>query len=257
VDPEISRNHCVSFPQNFLEIFINVSLSHQTVSIDIEDPKPARRLNIARLVMLYVNKFEISDPAEALQYFYFLRNLRDQDGRNLFLVCVADLVIENRNYDLIFGKYLPNGVRSRGLIDQFDGINVNVQLACTTIADDLVKKGMFEDAIKMYDLGGNHEQALRYLIILLSQVVHQPNKRGSIKERLQQMALDLSDRYIGTEVICDGQIMKTFNIFKDLLVYFDLYHENKQELAIEILAKTKLVPLSMNDLEMCVQNFKK
>ena len=32
-----------------------------------------RRLNIARLVMLYVKHFESTDPKEALQYFYFLR----------------------------------------------------------------------------------------------------------------------------------------------------------------------------------------
>lgn len=44
-----------------------------SVSIDIEDPIPLRRLNVARLIMLYVRNFEITDPAEALQYFYFLR----------------------------------------------------------------------------------------------------------------------------------------------------------------------------------------
>lgn len=43
------------------------------MSIDIDDPIPLRRLNIARLIMLYVRNFEITDPAEALQYFYFLR----------------------------------------------------------------------------------------------------------------------------------------------------------------------------------------
>lgn len=96
-----------------------------------------RRLNIARLIMLYVKKFEITDPAEALQYFFFLRyffltinsfpvflktisilsnyfrNLRDPEGRNLFLVCVTDLAIECRDYDLIFGKLQPSGIRSR------------------------------------------------------------------------------------------------------------------------------------------------
>lgn len=41
----------------------------------------------------------------------------------------------------------------RGLIDQFDGVNINIQMAANAIADELVKKGMFEDAIKMYDLG--------------------------------------------------------------------------------------------------------
>lgn len=43
------------------------------VSDDNEDPKPLKRLNMARLVMLYVRKFEITDPAEAFQYFFFLR----------------------------------------------------------------------------------------------------------------------------------------------------------------------------------------
>lgn len=52
---------------------IQIVFFSQSVSIDIEDPAPLRRLNIARLVMLYVRKFEITDPAEALQYFFFLR----------------------------------------------------------------------------------------------------------------------------------------------------------------------------------------
>lgn len=88
----------------------NKKLKIFLVSVDIEDPVPMRRLNIARLVMLYVKKFEISDPAEAMQYFFFLRNLKDPEGNNLFLVCVSDLAVECRNYDLIFGKMQPNGI---------------------------------------------------------------------------------------------------------------------------------------------------
>ena len=103
----------------------------------------------------------------------------------------------------------------------------------------------------------NHEQALRYITILLAQVVHQTNKRGSMKERLQQLALELSDRYYGSEINCDPHVVKTFNIFKDLVVFFNLYHENKHEMALEILTKTKLVPLSLNELDVCVNNFKK
>lgn len=57
--------------------FVKFNVTHYhsilAVSIDIEDPVPLRRLNIARLVMLYVRGFEITDPAEALQYFFFLR----------------------------------------------------------------------------------------------------------------------------------------------------------------------------------------
>lgn len=82
------------------------------------------------------------------------RNKRDPDGRNLFLTCVSDLAIECRDYDLLFGKMQRNGIRSRGLIDQFESIEIDVRKACEIVADELVKKGLFEDAIKLYDLAG-------------------------------------------------------------------------------------------------------
>lgn len=253
------RTHAVHFALALNELHLITgprNVQEPLLSVDVEDPKPVRRLNIARLVMLYVNKFEISDPAEALQYYYFLRHLTDSDGKNLFLSCVADLVTENLNYELIFGRMQMNGIRSRGLIDQFDGV-INVQSTCNSIADDLVKKGLFEDAIKMYDLAGNQEPTLRYIITMLSQVVHQPSKPGSMKERLQMLTMEVSERYRSTEVNCDPQILKTFNVFKSLMAFFECYHEKKHEEALEILGKTKLVPLSMSDLDVCVQNFKK
>ena len=44
-----------------------------TVSRESSDTEPLRRLNLARLVVMYTRKFEVTDPREALQYFYFLR----------------------------------------------------------------------------------------------------------------------------------------------------------------------------------------
>lgn len=273
------RTHAVHFALALNELHLLTgprNIQEPLLSVDIDDPKPVRRLNIARLVMLYVNKFEISDPAEALQYYYFLRHLSDSDGKNLFLTCVTDLVTENLNYELVFGRMQMNGMRSRGLIDQFDGV-INIQSACNSIADDLVKKGLFEDAIKMYDLAAvndglnfifvhlqkfffflqNHEQVLRYIITMLSQVVHQPSKPGSMKERLQMLAMEVSERYRSIEINCDPLVLKTFNVFKSLMAFFECYHENKHEEALEVLGQTKLVPLNMSDLDSCVQNFKK
>jgi nuclear pore complex protein Nup93 len=88
-------------------------------------------------------------------------------------------------------------------------------------------------------------------------VVHQPTKAGSIKERLQIIIAEINDRYRSKEINCDQQVMKTFSILKTLMEFFNRYHENKYEEALEILAQTKLVPLNMNDLDICVQNFKK
>ena len=52
-----------------------VCTSTVAVSKDASDVDSMRRLNLVRLVMMYTRKFEVTDPREALQYFYFLRCL--------------------------------------------------------------------------------------------------------------------------------------------------------------------------------------
>ena len=45
------------------------------LTVVTKDPSDAgvRKLNFARLIKSYTRKFEITDPREALQYFYLLR----------------------------------------------------------------------------------------------------------------------------------------------------------------------------------------
>lgn len=228
------------------------------LSVDIEDPQPMRRLNLARLIMLYVKKFEISDPAEAMQYFFFLRNLRDPAGRNLFLVCVSDLAIECRDYDLLFGKIPPNGIRTRGLIDQFEGVEIDAKIAANLVAEELVRKGIFEDAIKLFDLAGNYEQAIHFTSLLLSQVVHQQSQVGGLRERIVARANELSTRYAAADFKClEPQVLNTFNILRNLAQFFDRYHSTSHQFATEILDKIKLVPMNLQQVDSSINNFKK
>lgn len=124
-------------------------------------------------------------------------------------------------------------------------------------------------------------QSLRYLAILLSQVVHQSSKTDSLRERLTIMAADFKERmrgkaniffffltfsnskkkivffHTGNRIECDPQVISTFNLLCELVSFFDYYHEQKYQLALEVLANTKLVPLSMGELEECINNFKR
>lgn len=93
--------------------------------------------------------------------------------------------------------------------------------------------------------------------ILLSQVVHQTSKKGSLRERLYQKANEFSKRYANTELLCDSNIRATFSTLRDLVKFFDEYHEQKYQAALETLSQLKLVPLNMNELEQCVNNFKR
>lgn len=92
---------------------------------------------------------------------------------------------------------------------------------------------------------------------MLSQVVHQSSKKGSLRERLSIMASDFSERLRGSRIECEPQVIATFNLLTELVAFFDYYHERKYQIALEVLANTKLVPMSMNDLEECISNFKR
>ncbi|XP_050082898.1 nuclear pore complex protein Nup93-1-like [Anopheles aquasalis] len=244
----LNELHMIGGPRN---------LQEPLLSVDFDDPQPMRRLNLARLVMLYVKKFEVTDPSEAMHYFYFLRNLKDSEGRNLFLVSVADLAIECRDFDLLFGRIQRDGIRTRGLIDQFESAQIDARTVCEMVAEKFVKKGMLEDAIKMFDLASQHEQTLRYMSILLSQVVHHDNKEGSLRDRVQRMANEFGGRYTGAEKNCDSQTWSTFTLLKELATFFDYYHGKNYQSAMEILERIKLVPLRMADLDATVHNFKR
>lgn len=91
----------------------------------------------------------------------------------------------------------------------------------------------------------------------MSPVVHQPGKKGSLRERLYMKALEFSERYADAELHCDSNIRATFSTLRDLVKFFDEYHEQKYQPALETLHQLKLVPLNMNDLEVCVNNFKR
>ena len=58
------------------------SFQSKLITRDESDPSPLRRLNFATLIMMFTRKFEGSDPQEALQYFYFLRDVKS--GSKIF-----------------------------------------------------------------------------------------------------------------------------------------------------------------------------
>lgn len=78
-----------------------------------------------------------------------------------------------------------------------------------------------------------------------------------MRERLYVRALEFTERFADAEHHCDSNVRATFSTLRDLVKFFDEYHEQKYQLALETLSQLKLVPLSVKDLEICVNNFKR
>lgn len=202
------------------------------LSKETSDKNPTRRLNIARVIMLYVRKFESTDPKEALQYFYFLRSLRGAKNENLFMSCVSQLVLESREFDLLLGQVTSDGSRSSGLVDRLQNNSSETQKVIEMVASDSEQKGMFEDSVKLYDLARKHERVIELLNKLLAQVISQPSVLESRRDRLQRKAVEIAKRYRSLGSSASRESTSSFYLLLDLMTFFDFYHAKKLEDAL-------------------------
>uniref|UniRef100_A0A7M4E2B2 Nuclear pore complex protein Nup93 n=1 Tax=Crocodylus porosus TaxID=8502 RepID=A0A7M4E2B2_CROPO len=227
--------------------------SAQLLSHEAGDPPGIRRLNFVRLLMLYTRKFESTDPREALQYFYFLRNEKDSQGENMFLRCVSELVIESREFDMILGKVENDGSRKPGVIDKFTS---DTKLIINKVASVAENKGLFEEAAKLYDLAKNPDKVLELMNKLLSPMVPQISSPQSNKERLKNMAHSIAERYKAQGISAKKSVDSTFYLLLDLITFFDEYHAGHIDRAFDIIERLKLVPLSQDCVEERVAAFR-
>ncbi|XP_041125050.1 nuclear pore complex protein Nup93-like isoform X1 [Polyodon spathula] len=226
--------------------------SARLLSQEPGDPPMIRRLNFIRLLMLYTRKFESTDPREALQYFYFLRNEKDSQGESMFMRCVSELVIESREFDMLLGRLEKDGSRKPGVIDKFAG---DTRAIISTVAQEAENKGLFEEAVKLYELAKNPDKVMGLMNKLLSPVVSQASAPQSNRERLKNMALAIAERYRTQGISAEKSVDSTFYLLLDLITFFDEYHAAHVDRAYDVMERLKLVPLSQDSVEERVAAF--
>ena len=79
--------------------------------------------------------------------------MKGTQNQDLFNACVSELVIESREFEMLFGKIQPDGSRKPGCVDKFQKDTSEV---ISFVADEAEKKGLFEDAVRLYDLAKVH-----------------------------------------------------------------------------------------------------
>nr|XP_017002661.1 nuclear pore complex protein Nup93-1 [Drosophila takahashii] len=240
------------------------SVSQPLLSIDIMDPQPLRRLNLTRLIRQYVQRFERTDTTEALHYYYTLRCLRDPRGRNMFMACVCDVVVDSgvfdtTIFDLIFGQRQASDQEevNSGLFRQFDCPEFDTRTMAALVADELASLGNFEISARLYEMAGKYSLALKHICILLAQVVQLPTLGGSLRERLGVEAQRFSQLLASDSIEVEPKMKASFVLLQDLLIFFNLYHEGKLSAALEQLKQTQLMPQTTNDVEVCLANVRR
>ncbi|XP_015820871.1 nuclear pore complex protein Nup93 isoform X3 [Nothobranchius furzeri] len=250
------RSHAVHIALVLYELRLLLKSSGQSAQLlsqEPGDPPMIRRLNFIRLLMLYTRKFESTDPREALQYFYFLRNEKDSQGENMFMRCVSELVIESREFDMLLGKLEKDGSRKPGVIDKFAG---DTRAIISKVALEAENKGLFEEAVRLYELAKNPDKVLELMNRLLSPVIAQVSAPQSNKERLKNTAVAIAERYRSQGVAAEKTVNSTFYLLLDLMTFFDEYHTGHVDRAYNVMERLKLLPLSQDGVEERVAAFR-
>jgi len=253
---ETFRSHAVHFAIALYKIrllLLPETIQAQLLMTAHGYPAPSRLLNFARLIMSYTRKFEVTDPREALQYFFLLKGMKGPHGDDLFMSCISELVLETREFEMLLGRLEPDGTRKPGCIDKF---HKDTQRIIELVAKDSAEKGLSEEAVKLFDLAKNHEKALELLNKLLSQVVSASSGLQSPRDRLQNMAVDLAQRYRTLGHTASQSRISTFYLLLDLMQFFDLYHAGQLDTALDVMQKLKLVPLGSESVEERVAAFR-
>uniref|UniRef100_A0A3Q3VPM4 Nuclear pore complex protein Nup93 n=1 Tax=Mola mola TaxID=94237 RepID=A0A3Q3VPM4_MOLML len=250
------RSHAVHVALVLYELQLLLKSSGQSAQLlsqEPGDPPMVRRLNFIRLLMLYTRKFESTDPREALQYFYFLRNEKDSQGENMFMRCVGELVIESREFDMLLGRLEKDGSRKPGVIDKFAG---DTRPIISKVALEAENKGLFEEAVRLYELAKNPDKVLELMNRLLSPVIAQVSAPQSNKERLKNTAVAIAERYRSLSIAAEKSTDSTFYLLLDLMTFFDEYHAGHVDRAYDVMERLKLLPLSQESVEERVAAFR-
>lgn len=212
-----------------------------------------KSLNYTNILVRYTKKFACQNTTEALYYYYLLRNCSTPTKENLFVTYVSELVRETRDFDNLLG-YINDFGRIRGVINRF---HLDVDDIVSKVAEDCENSGQYEDAVKLYDSTSRYGKVLEILSRLLSEVLPGRKSERSERDKLEDLAVKIANRYCEPEINAPRDIAGTFYLLLDLMTFFNYYHSNQYSEALDTIQKLKLLPFMLSEVEVKTREFNK
>lgn len=173
-----------------------------------------------------------------------------------FVSMILQLISERKPYDSILGSVSPDGCRIPGTIDAMRS-QAEVDRMIREIALEAEKRAFLEDAVRLYDLAGDHEKALTILNTLLTtKISEKPGIETSNRDQLEGLALKIAERYSSNGNRANSSTSGTFFLLLDLMTFFSSYHKQSYIDALDIIEKLQVVPFNENQIGSKASEFK-
>jgi len=173
----------------------------------------------------------IVDRKDLGSYSQILSDLKSSQNDKLFTTSLSKLVRDNKDYDQILGYMDQDGNRVAGILDKYSD---DPQSVVKQIAIDCENAGLIEESIKLYDLCSEQDKALEILIKHLNPLVSSKKSPGSKRDLLEAIALKLAERFCTAGHKSNKQLVGVLFLLLDLMTFFDYYHNQAYEDAIDV-----------------------
>uniref|UniRef100_A0A914Z772 Nuclear pore protein n=1 Tax=Panagrolaimus superbus TaxID=310955 RepID=A0A914Z772_9BILA len=223
----------------------------------ISDPADATlcKFNFARIVILYVKRFEMTNVRYALNYCFFLSKLQfdsSENGSNLFEACVSRLVYVSGQADVILGKVNIDGIRMHGLLDRFEKY-INVTDVISRVALDTSLNGDNLAACRIYCLAGRANEAIklmnRQLSICILSFSSQTEVSVRLAEKLMKRYTKSRDNTIQTQHLSTlDTLIRCYHIFR-------MHKENRFEDSLVEAEQISVVPFDPDSVSSFIEKF--
>ncbi|KAI1701790.1 nup93/Nic96 domain-containing protein [Ditylenchus destructor] len=238
-------------------LILSDRVSSEILTSDVHDATLCE-LNLARIVLLYVKNFELTNVNFALNYCFFLNkfeldaSIDNRGGRNLFESCVSRIVYLSNETDQILGRMNAQGERLPGLIDKFASA-FNVSDIISYVAADTAASGDVLQCVNLYALANRPNNAIQTISRHMSSCIHKAAIDDSLKKYVE-LARWLADRYKSREDV-EKTKLETLFVLINLDTFFRFFYEEKYDGAVRVIQKLNLIPLEPDEVQSAVQAF--
>ncbi|KAI1715918.1 nup93/Nic96 domain-containing protein [Ditylenchus destructor] len=238
-------------------LILSDRVSSEILTSDVHDATVCE-LNLARIVLLYVKNFELTNVNFALNYCFFLNKFEldasvdNRGGRNLFESCVSRIVFLSNETERVLGRLNSQGERLPGLIDKFSSA-FNVSDIISYVAADTAASGDILQCVNLYALANRPNNAIQTISRHMSSCIHKAAIDVSIRKYVE-VAKWLADRYKSREDVEKTKV-ETLLVLIDLDTFFRFFYEEKYDGAVRVMQKLNLIPLEPDEVQSAVQSF--
>ncbi|KRY36509.1 putative phospholipid-transporting ATPase IA [Trichinella spiralis] len=205
-------------------------------------------INLVRMVSQYCTGMQLSNPKQAIDYFYFLREFKNSDGEDMFSVLLTEVISETQEFQMLF----DDGICTNGLVKKFKcgkGVLKN-------LAELAESQNYTEFAFQLYDLANDYQKAVDIMIDLLSSAAAKRMSEVFSRDWLISLAVKFLERDF--KDILPTVSERSLAIFKMALTVNQFYQAcsaSNVDKAIESIRLCGIIPLERDAVDIALKNF--